>query len=135
MSADERLVEVASPDAPAAIGPYAQAVRVGELVFCSGQIGLDPKTGDLVEGGVRAESERVLQNLAAVLEAAGSSLEAVVKVTIYLTTMDDFAALNEIYADHFGDARPSRATVAVKALPRGACVEMDAIALAGASSA
>ena len=125
-----RIAPVATDAAPAAIGAYSQAVISGGLVFCSGQIGLDPETGDLVPGGVAAEAERVLANLAAVLGAAGSDFAAVTKATIYLTDMADFAAVNEIYARRLGDARPARATVAVAALPKGARVEIDLIALA-----
>ena len=117
--------------APAAIGPYSQAIVAGGLVHCSGQIALDPATGELVAGDVSAQSERVLKNLAAVLAAAGSDLARVVKCTVYLRTMGDFAAMNAVYARHFpGDAPPARATVAVADLPRGALVEIDCTALA-----
>ena len=129
MPSTTELESIATQGAPAAIGPYAQAVVGGGFCFCSGQIGLDPNSGELVPGGVEAETERVLQNLAAVLEAAGTGLDRVAKVTIYLAAMEDFGVVNEVYARHFGDSRPARATVAVKALPKGACVEMDAIAV------
>lgn len=129
MPADE-LVPIATEAAPAAIGPYSQAIRAGGFVFCSGQIALDPASGELTAGGVSAQAERVLQNLAAVLEAAGTGPERIVKATIYLTDMADFAAVNEAYAAWLGDARPARATVAVAALPKGALVEIDAVALA-----
>lgn len=121
---------VSTTQAPAAIGPYAQAVVVGDWVFCSGQIAIDPASGALVgEGDVAAQARRVLQNLAAVLEAAGSSLREVVKTTVYLVDMQDFATVNEIYASAFaGGTVPARATVAVAGLPRGARVEIDAIA-------
>ena len=119
---------VATPDAPAAIGPYSQAVESGGLVFCSGQIGLDPASGQLVAGGTVAEAERVLQNLAAVLAAAGLGLEHVVRTTVYLVDLADFAAVNDVYARFVRAPFPARATVGVAALPRGARVEIDAIA-------
>lgn len=129
MPADE-IGPIATEAAPAAIGPYSQAIRAGGFVFCSGQIALDPASGELATGGVGAQAERVLQNLAAVLDAAGTSPARIVKATIYLTDMADFAAVNEVYAAWLGDARPARATVAVAALPKGALVEIDAVALA-----
>lgn len=119
---------MATSQAPAAIGPYSQAVAYGGAVYCSGQIGLDPATGQLVEGGVREQTERALGNLEAVLEAGGSSLDRVLKCTIYLTSMDDFAAVNEIYARCFGPSPPARATVGVARLPKGALIEIDCIA-------
>ena len=115
------------------MGPYAQAVAVGELVFTSGQIPLDPATGELVGGGIEAQTERVLDNLAAVLEAAGSSLARVVRTTVYLTDLALFAAMNQVYARRFpGVPLPARSTVEVSALPLGAAVEIDAIALRNA---
>ncbi len=123
---------ISSPDAPSAIGPYSQAIRSGDLVFLSGQIPLDPKTGQLVTGNIVAETERVLDNLAAVLAAAGSSFADVVKTTIYLVDLADFQAVNETYAKRFGQNPPARATVQVAALPKGARVEIDAIARARA---
>ena len=114
--------------APAAIGPYVQGVKVGGFVFLSGQIGLDPVSGTLVEGGVSSQTRRVLENLGAVLEAGGSSLGRVVKTTVYLVDMAHFAEMNEVYAGYFGADPPARATVAVAALPRGALVDIDAIA-------
>ena len=114
--------------APAAIGPYSQAIRLGDLLFCSGQIALDPKSGELVGTTAAEEVEQVLTNLAAVLEAGGSSMAMVVRTTIFLADMADFAAVNAVYEKHFGDARPSRATVAVRELPKGARVEIDCIA-------
>ncbi len=114
--------------APAAIGPYSQAIRTGDLVFTAGQIGLDPATGELVPGGVAAEARRALANLAAVLDAAGAPLAAVAKTTVFLVDMADFAAVNAVYAEHFADAPPARSTVAVAALPRGARVEIEAVA-------
>jgi len=123
---------VASAGAPRAIGPYAQAVLAeGRFVFCSGQIALDPTTGDLVSpGDVTAQTRRVMENLRAVIEAAGSSLACVVRSTIYLTNLGDFARVNEVYATFFPEDPPARATVGVAALPRGALVEIDAIAVA-----
>lgn len=128
------LTKVSTERAPAAIGPYSQAIVAGELVFCSGQIALDPATGEMVGAGdVRAQTERVLQNLAAVLEAAGSSLARVVKTTIFLADLQDFGHVNEVYGRHFAsEPRPARATVEVAGLPRGALVEIEAVALRGA---
>lgn len=120
---------VATPNAPAAIGPYVQAVRAGGFVFCSGQIALDPASGKLLEGDVRQQTERVLQNLKAVLEAAGSSLAGVVKSSVFLAEMGDFAAMNEVYAKAFPQNPPARSTVAVKDLPKGARVEIDVVAV------
>lgn len=122
---------VYSDRAPAAIGPYSQAVRAGGYVHCSGQIGLDPATGNLVAGGVAAETRQVLRNLAAVLEEAGSGFSEVVKVTIYVVDMGDFEVVNEIYGEALGNARPARATVMVAGLPKGARIEIDAIAALG----
>lgn len=119
---------VATDAAPAAIGPYAQAVARGGLLFCSGQIALDPATGALTGADVSGQARQALTNLAAVLEAGGSGLDRVLKTTIYLVSMDDFAAVNAVYAEVFGDHRPARATVAVAGLPKGALVEIDAIA-------
>lgn len=120
---------IQTPGAPAALGPYSQAVADGSAVFCSGQIGLDPAGGRLVDGGVGAQTRRALANLAAVLEAAGCGLDAVVKTTVYLVSMDDFDAMNAEYAAAFGTHRPARSTVAVSALPKGAAVEVEATAL------
>lgn len=131
MDSPAEIETITTSDAPAAIGPYAQAVRASGLIFCSGQIGLDPSTGALVRGGIEPESERVLLNLAAVLAEGGSDLSRLLKVTIYLQRLDDFGVVNEIYERHIGTARPARATVAVAGLPKGAQVEIDAIALAG----
>jgi len=119
---------VQTPDAPAAIGPYSQAMIANGMVFTSGQIALTP-SGVMVEGDVKAQCAQVLSNLKAVLEAAGSSLEKVVKTTIFLDDMNDFAAVNELYAQAFGNHKPARSTVAVKTLPKSALVEIDAIAL------
>ncbi len=114
--------------APTAIGPYSQAVEVGEMIFTSGQIGLT-KDGDLVEGGVEAQAKQVLTNLSEVLKEAGSSLSNVVKTTIFLADMSDFAEVNKIYAEFFGDHKPARSTVAVKTLPLNVSIEIDAIAI------
>jgi 2-iminobutanoate/2-iminopropanoate deaminase len=119
-----------TPNAPKAIGPYEQAIKVGEFVYASGQIPLDPKTGNIVEGDIRIQTRRVLENLRAVLEASGSSLERVVKTTVFLKNITDFAAMNEVYAEYLGAAKPARSTVAVANLPREALVEIDLIALA-----
>ena len=118
----------ASDAAPRAIGPYAQAVAAGDLVFCSGQVGLDPASGRLVLGGVAAETARALENLAAVLSTAGLGLGDVVKTTVYLVDLADLAAVNEVYARHFLAPYPARATVGVAALPAGARVEIEAVA-------
>lgn len=120
---------IATDLAPQAVGAYSQAVRAGGFLFLSGQIPLDPGTGQLVAGDVAAQTRRVMDNLRGVLQGAGSSLEQVVKVTIYLVDMDDFAVVNQTYAEYFPDVKPARATVAVQALPRGAAVEIDMIAL------
>ena len=121
---------VHTEQAPAAIGPYSQALRVGELVFTAGQVGLDPVSGKLVEGGVAQQADRALRNLAAVLNAAGSGLEQIAKTTIFLADMADFATVNEVYARHLREPYPARSTVAVRELPKGALVEIEAIALA-----
>lgn len=119
---------ISSNDAPAAIGPYSQAVRSGDLVFLSGQIPLDPKTGELVKGTIEEETTRVLDNLRAVLAEAGCGFEDVLRTTIYLTDLGDFQAVNATYAKRFSGVAPARATVQVSALPRGARVEIDAVA-------
>lgn len=123
-----KLDVVSSPSAPAAIGPYSQAIRAGNLLFCSGQIPLDPKTMQLVGSNAAEQADQVLKNLAAVLTAGGASLGHVVRTTIFLASMADFAAVNEVYGRHFGAHKPARATVAVKELPKGALVEIDCIA-------
>ena len=120
---------VTSAQAPRAIGPYAQAVAAGDLVFCSGQIALDPETGVLVAGSIEDETRRVLENLRAVLVAAGSTLDAVVRTTVYLTDLADFPRVNQTYGEFFREPYPARATVQVAALPRAAHVEIDAIAI------
>jgi len=120
---------VSTSGAPSAVGPYSQAIAAGELVFCSGQIGLDPATGNLVEGGLEAQAERALRNLAAVLDAAGCSWGDVVKTTVFLADIADFATLNAIYGRFMPDPPPARSTFAVAALPKGARVEVEAIAV------
>jgi 2-iminobutanoate/2-iminopropanoate deaminase len=122
---------IATADAPAAIGPYSQAVRVGELIFLSGQIPLDPRTGQMVSGSVATQARRVMENHAAVLRAADAKFDDVVRSTIYLTNLDDFASVNEVYGTYFSSEPPARATVQVAALPRGAEVEIEMIAHVG----
>ncbi len=122
---------IATPNAPAAIGPYSQAVRCRNLIFVSGQIPLDPKTGELVEGDTAVQTVRVLENLSAILNAAGSSFANVVKTTVYLKDLGDFAKMNEVYARYFSYAPPARATVEVSRLPRNVAVEIDLIAEVG----
>jgi 2-iminobutanoate/2-iminopropanoate deaminase len=117
-------------EAPAPIGPYSQAIRAGDEVFCSGQIPLDPDTGSLIEGDISAQTARVLANLGAVLRAAGLDYANVVKTTIFLIDMNDFPAVNAVYERYFGATKPARSTVAVAALPKGARVEIEAIARA-----
>jgi 2-iminobutanoate/2-iminopropanoate deaminase len=121
---------ISTPSAPAAIGPYSQAIRSGDLVFLSGQVPIDPQTGELVDGDIAAQTERVLDNLAAVLAAAGCEFADVLKTTIYLVDLGDFQVVNQTYAKRFTAAPPARATVQVSALPKGARVEIDAIARA-----
>lgn len=117
--------------APAAIGPYSQALVEGKLVFCSGQIGFDPLTMSIVNGGVKEETKRILINLEAVLMAAGSARDKVLKTTIFLTDMNDFADVNIVYAEFFGDHKPARVTVGVKCLPKNALVEIECVASLG----
>jgi 2-iminobutanoate/2-iminopropanoate deaminase len=121
---------LATDDAPKAIGPYSQGVVEGGFLFCSGQIPLDPASGELVSGGIEASTERVLDNMEAVLKSAGLALPDVVKTTVFLVRSEDFPAMNAIYARRFGDHRPARSTVIVAALPKGAMLEMDLIARA-----
>jgi 2-iminobutanoate/2-iminopropanoate deaminase len=121
---------VSTEKAPKAIGPYEQAIKVGEFIYASGQIPLDPKTGNVVEGGIAVQTRQVMENLKAVLEAAGSSFDRAVKTTVFLKNIGDFAAMNEVYAEYLGKAKPARSTVAVADLPRRALVEIDLIALA-----
>jgi 2-iminobutanoate/2-iminopropanoate deaminase len=119
---------ISTTTAPAAIGPYSQAIAASGLVFCAGQVGLDPVSGELVDGGVEAQAERALRNLAAVLDAAGCSFADVVKTTIFLADIADFAAVNAVYGRFMPDPPPARSTFAVAALPRGARVEIEAVA-------
>jgi 2-iminobutanoate/2-iminopropanoate deaminase len=125
----ERTV-IVSAGAPAAIGPYSQAIRAGGFVFVSGQIPLNPETGQVVAGGIAAQAERVLDSLRAILEAAGSGLDRVVKTTVFLTDLGNFTEVNGVYARYFPQAPPARATVQVAALPRGVGIEIEAVALA-----
>jgi 2-iminobutanoate/2-iminopropanoate deaminase len=120
---------IATDQAPRAIGPYSQAIRAGNLLFCSGQIPIDPATGEFVSGGVAEQTEQVMRNLSAVLKAGQSSLKQVVKTTVFLADMDDFTAMNEVYGRFFGENPPARATVQAARLPRDAKVEIEAIAL------
>jgi 2-iminobutanoate/2-iminopropanoate deaminase len=122
------MEQVQTNNAPQAIGPYSQAIKANGMVYTSGQIALTPE-GEMLENDVVIQTKQVLKNLSAVLEAAGSSLDRVIKTTIFLDSMDDFATVNEIYAEAFGDHKPARSTVAVKTLPKNALVEIDAIAL------
>lgn len=121
--------KVHTDHAPAAIGPYSQGISAGDFIFCAGQGGLDPATGKLVEGDVQAQARRTLENLKAVLEAAGSDLAHVVKTTVFLADMGDFKAMNEVYAQYFTGTPPARSTIAAKALPLGALVEIECIAV------
>ncbi len=119
---------VSTPNAPAAIGPYSQAIRAGGFLFVSGQIPLDPATGTLVQGDIAAQTHRVLKNLGAILDAAGTSFDHVVKTTVYLSDMSEFAAMNEVYATYFAAPAPARATIQAARLPRDVQVEIDLIA-------
>jgi 2-iminobutanoate/2-iminopropanoate deaminase len=121
---------VHTDNAPKAIGPYEQAIKANGFIYTAGQIPIDPKTGNFVEGGITAQTRQVLENLKAVLEAGGSSLDRVVKATVFLKNMADFAAMNDVYAQYLGGAKPARSTVAVAELPRGALIEIDLVALA-----
>ncbi len=120
---------ISTDDAPRAIGPYSQAIATETMVFVSGQIPIDPSTGNLVNGGIREQTHRVLQNLSAILKAAGASLEKVVKTTVYLKNMGQFQEMNEVYAEYFKNTPPARATVEVARLPKDVLVEIDLIAL------
>lgn len=126
-----KLKAISTEKAPAAIGPYSQAVLAGDLLFCSGQIALDPATGELLQGDVTQQAERVMENIAAVLAAAGAGFDDVVKSTIFLVDMGDFGAVNGVYGARFSHHKPARSTVAVKDLPRGALVEIEVIAKLG----
>ena len=120
---------IATELAPRAIGPYSQAVRIGNLLFCSGQIPLDPATGELVNGDIAAQTHRVFANLRAVLEAAGVGFDAIARTTVYLADMADFAAMNQVYAEYFSHPAPARSTIQAAALPKNARVEIDVIAV------
>lgn len=122
---------ISTPDAPGAIGPYSQAIRAGDFLFVSGQIPLDPASGTLIDGGVTNQTRRVLENLGAILAAAGASFDRVVKTTVYLADMTEFAAMNEVYAEFFPQPAPARATIQAAALPRNVRVEIDLIAYVG----
>ena len=119
---------IATDKAPKAIGPYSQAVKAGSLLFCSGQIPLDPRTGLLIEGDIAAQTRQVFTNIGAILQAAGASFDHVVKTTVFLADMNDFAAMNDVYATFFASPAPARSTVAAAGLPRGARIEIDVIA-------
>src|ERR1700730_8978990 len=121
---------ISTSEAPAAVGPYSQAVRVGSTIYCAGQIPLDPKSGQLVSGGIDAQTRRVLENITAVLKAEGLTFENIVKTTIFLVDLGDFQTVNEIYGSYFKQAPPARSTVQVAALPKGARVEIEVIAMA-----
>ena len=120
---------IATDRAPRAIGPYSQAIRAGSVIFASGQIPIDPATGEFVAGGVAEQTEQVMRNLSAVLEAAGSSLNQIVKTTVFLADLNDFTAMNEVYGRFFGETPPARATVQAARLPRDARIEIEAIAV------
>ena len=122
-----KLTIVSTENAPAAIGPYSQAVKCGNIMFCSGQIPLDPATGELVMSDIKLQTEQVMNNIAAMLSAAGAGFDDVIKTTIYLVDMADFAAVNDIYGNRFPNHKPARSTVAVKSLPRGALLEIEVI--------
>jgi len=122
------ITAVSTSGAPRAIGPYSQGIRANGFLFTAGQVGFDPDSGELVDEGISEQTERVLQNIRSILESAGADLSQVVKTTVFLVDMADFAAMNEVYARVFGTHRPARSTVAVAALPRGARVEIEAIA-------
>jgi 2-iminobutanoate/2-iminopropanoate deaminase len=121
---------ISTTEAPAAVGPYSQAIRAGNLIFCSGQIPLDPKSGKIVEGDITAQARRVMENITAVLRAEGMTFENIVKTTIFLTDLGDFQTVNELYGSYFKSDPPARSTVQVSALPKGANVEIEVIAIA-----
>lgn len=123
-----KLKVISTEKSPAAIGPYSQAIQAGNLLFCSGQIPLDPVSGEIVAGDISRQTEQVMENIAALLSAAGGDFSNVVKTTVFLVEMSDFGAMNEVYGRYFSTHRPARSTVAVKALPRGAMVEIEVIA-------
>jgi 2-iminobutanoate/2-iminopropanoate deaminase len=120
---------VSTPNAPAAVGPYSQAIKTSGLVYTAGQLGMDPKTGKLVEGGVQAQTRQALSNLQAVLEAAGTSMNNVIKTTVFLQDIGDFGTMNQVYAEFFPDAPPARSAMQVAALPLGGLVEIEVVAV------
>ncbi|CAN2041634.1 enamine/imine deaminase, redox-regulated chaperone [Candidatus Magnetomoraceae bacterium gMMP-15] len=120
---------ISTSSAPEAVGPYSQAVAAGNLIFVSGQIPLDPKTGEFIKGGIAEQTHRILQNIKAILEEAGTDLSHVVKTTVFLKDIQDFSAMNEVYAEYFNEVLPARAAIQVAALPKGAEIEIDAIAV------
>ncbi len=120
---------IASPEAPTAVGPYSQAIAVGNTLYCAGQIPLNPATGELIEGDVKAQTERVLENLGGVLRANGMTYADVVKTTVFLTDLANFAAMNEVYARYFSEPFPARSTIQVAGLPKGSQVEIEALAI------
>lgn len=119
---------IQTPEAPAAIGPYSQAIQSGDFLFCSGQIPIDPASGEVLKGEAKTQAEQVMKNVGAVLKAGGLDFKDIVKTTIFLTDMNDFAAVNEVYGRHFPTAPPARSTVAVAALPKGVNVEIEVVA-------
>jgi len=123
------MYSIVTPDAPKAIGPYSQGISAGGLIFVSGQLGIDPETGELVAGGIEEQTHQVLRNISAILSSASASLAGVVKTTVYLKDLKDFPAMNAVYAEFFDQNLPARATVQVSALPKGALVEIDCIAV------
>jgi 2-iminobutanoate/2-iminopropanoate deaminase len=129
MSLAERITHIQAPDAPPAIGPYSQAVVANGFVFCTGQVAINPATDHIIEGDIKVQARQVLENLRAVLRAAGSDLHHVVKTTVFLVHFDDFAAMNEVYGEYFSEIAPARSTVEVGALPRGLLVQIECIAV------
>ena len=125
----QELRVISTENAPKALGPYSQAIVVGDLIFCAGQVALDPKTGEIASGDIKEQTRRALDNLAAVLEAAGSGLDRVTKTTVFLIDLAEFPAMNEAYGERFGAHRPARSTVPVAALPRGSRIEIECIAV------
>ena len=124
-----KLIKVRTSEAPAAIGPYSQAIRCGQFIYTSGQIPLDPATGEIVGSDIQTQTERVLQNVQALLKSAGASLDSVIKTTVFLTSMNDFSAMNAVYANYFEGHTPARSAVAVAELPRKALIEIECVAL------